>query len=639
MFRFQFNKLFRGFAGLLESSNATVNISNPAFDDNFIFRQFATGIALPEVGNAVRGQLGNHPNSLSKVSEGALFIGGLPLDKGIVKIKSRGTESMGVTFQNNSIQFLEKLKKIKINEIMPTIDLMGGFEGINITIPNNPASAHEAYYFTIKNEPFNQQRFIGDPLIPTQAYLLGVQINNVFPDFATIDPNSNEIIFKNYAKYPTLDVFSDFTFIVDPMVVNTWQTPATWTEQRFREIANNATNNGDIRFCFPTVYNPSFYDNKNGSYGGFINLANTRTVILEYEGQLLNNPDVRTPLIPFLKVNYVLQHIAAVVGLSNILCDSIGEFSDLCIENNYSDSVLYTEYTEDTSVFASRRYQVGYHTAVNLNNYLPAISADEFILSLCKFDLKADVEDDEVILRSKRNNYKRTSLELTPYAERIYSIDEGAKDGFILKYNTEKSDRQSTTGLGLDPKTAKAQEYVLELPWNTLPMGTKFVELDTSIRVPLSDRVGNSQMYSLSNKTDTLRLLVDRGRWSVPTGTIGGLGGSVSSYPYASSDNRDPTDTYDSHELDLRITSANGIYNRFYKYLMPYLISARTMKKTANMPVGLFFKMLHDGHFNVFFRHPKGDVSGVVKEMSVKADNKSFGYVDVTMDVLLETAI
>jgi hypothetical protein len=636
MFRFQFNKLFRGFAGLLESSNATVNISNPAFDDNFIFRQFATGIALPEVGNAVRGQLGNHPNSLSKVSEGALLIGGLPLDKGIVKIKSRGTESMGVTFQNNSIQFLEKLKKIKINEIMPTIDLMGGFEGIRFEVDYDYNSVLN-YSIEIKGITFTLTQSLYAPSVPTQAYMLGSLINSTFPDFATIDPNSNIIQFNNYKAYPTLEINNSNYSAT--LTLLSWQTMGVWTEEKFRAIANNSVQNGDRRFAFPTIYNPGFYSNKNGNYGNFINRPKMAVTYTYYEVNLRKDY-VRSPLIPFIKVGYVLEQIAIAAGIANIYNFDINEFNDILIHNNTSIAKLYTEYLQEPFLTGTslgiKESIPGYPDIIDLNQFMPDMTADDFLKALCSFDLKQEIEDENIVLRSKAANYKRSVLDLTRYSVREYSIDEGSKNGFIVRYNSEKTEKQSQAGFGLDAKTSGEQEYIKDLLWNTFPMGTKYLEFDISIRVPLSDQAGNCGIYNVTNKQSTLRLLCYRGGWVVPTGSVNGLGVVIPGYPYASSDNRDPTDTYDSHELDLRITSANGIYNRFYKYLMPYLISARTMKKTANMPVGLFFKMLHDGHFNVFFRHPKGDVSGVVKEMSVKADNKSFGYVDVTMDVLLQ---
>lgn len=608
---------------MFEGTNVTVRVSNPAFDEDFIFRQFATGFSLPKGGNAELLQFANHIHNKFAKKKGYLTVGGLPMDKGEVRLKAKRNSAVELEFRNTPLSLIEKLKTIKINEILDKIPLAGNFKGIQIEFFVLPSNYFTGYSITVKGNTYS---FIGGDAIAvnkTPAEYASDLINIDFPDLSRIDlTNNNVIIFDNYQRYSTFDVVNT-SLVGMPQIVKEWETVGVYKERLLRDFANNAVNNGHPMCAFPVIYNPSFFDTKAKNYLGFINLYRQNEFYLNTINGFNN------PIIPFVKLQYILNKIKEVLGLKGITVLDVPEFGQLIMGNNQDTTELYKDYHSSPN---STTFQLGVLQEIasrvdvlDLNKHVLDISAYDFILKIAKiFNLKINATEEEITLNKKQHD--KANIDLTYSAAQSYSIDESASDGFVVRYETDNSESYPFDA-SFDAVKNGAQDYDYNLGYLIYSM----IEIKTSrfekIKCPASYQKANSTAYGLNNKLAVLRLLNYRDYWSM-------IGGS-DVYPYANCNDYDPYGAQIVGALNLEITGATGIYQQFLRKSIFYYASFRKLKKSVQLPVGLLHRMLNEELYNVYFQHPEGDVSGVIKEISIKADNTRFGFVDAELEVLI----
>jgi hypothetical protein len=607
------------------ASALSLRISNPAFDNDFIYRQFSSSLTLPEGGNGIITQLANHPNNAFFKEKATLFIAGFPFDTGQVKIKSRANRTFSLEFQNEEILAIKKLENIKINEVLEKKDFSSNFQGISF-YPQPSSTPIGDYSITVFDTVFSEQY----PNVPTQSHQvatnLAYEINLKFPDFARVD--ADRLVFDNWNKYPIFEVQNNgFSASMLPI---TWQTPPLYTAFAMDTWATDIIqNNTDSRVCFPLVHNSALYGGQNKAYSYYINHYLSGFV----QGEITDNKDGalltrKTSIIPMLRLSYILERIAIAAGLSSITVLDLPEFDELCLYSTHTFDAL-TEDFHDTpnSGINYKRWFSGYDMTLDFNKQAPDMLATDLILGLCKaFDLKAVAYDNAIVLQSKRRSYAQKPIDLTRYATRNYSIIEKEVNGYKVQYSKEDADKRDLTNAGLEGIKEGKEKLDFSLFFNTLycdVTGNKSFKA----RVPISEQEGDSSPWVTKSSAKSMRLLLYKGLQPL-------LNDPTIFYPYAINEpvapNGSPIGT-----LSLKIKGTNGIYETFLRQYLQLLQSTQTLKKTLNLPASLAFKIAQNQTCNAFFHHPEGDVSGVISELNLKVEQGRYGWIDAEVEVIL----
>lgn len=626
MFRFFLNKKN---TSLYPNSNMAFRVDNPAFDADFVFRQWASAFALPEGGNTVSAQGASSPNAEVKTGSGSLFVGGFPIDKGIVDIKTRRNDGFDLSYKNDSISFVEQLKKLNINEVLGSLTFMGGFTGTIFEVENVVSGG--ALLFAAVN--INNITFlVGLPLMniypfgTTTAQVLADLINNTIglEDFARIDPaNTTHLIFDNWQKYPTFKIEN----AVGVTVIAS-ETPGEYMNQQLPAFANNVFANGSDIVCFPTIrMRNAFFDKnqtKNPVFESWINFYENAFE----ENYRYNTLQCHSVLIPMVYLSYVLNKIGEKLGITITIKD-IPEFEKLFFYTNYDSGVDYLDvhdFTPNNVGGFDYTHLVAAPFEIFLDNLVPKMTAHDLLMMLCKsFDLKSDITDTSILLSSKKPNYTRKAIDITKFANREYSIEESVNNGFIVKYKNFDADGSEPSG-DLFPVVDGRETYIYDLGFNTLEMAEATAGNGSDYYTPTTTIQLNSKTFGVGSKLDIPILLIYRGVLNNGVNTL---------YPFSTNHNED-SKRNPWGELSLRIVGDNGLYKKYLDKILPYLVTERKLRKTLNLPIGLLHRIFAEGYFNVWCNHPKGAMGGVIKEMTVRANNRRYGYVECEVDVLLK---
>lgn len=611
-----------------KSKNLTIRVSNPAFDKDFVGREFSLPFTIPEGGNHNITNNENHINNIGNIIEDiTVSLAGVPYKNVFFTVLNR-TSSQTDGYLNAAINdAITKLEKIYINQILEKIDVGAStFTGIDLR-PQTSFPGPLSYSLTIKEQTFSHTENSSINQSTLAATALFNQINTAFPNLCRLV--GDHIIFDDYITNPIFDV--DNSSISNTITIFTWQTAPVYFEQTYRTFANNAVQLGDDRVCFPSVYNPGFYDGKNINFRNFIN-----EYVNEFAQNTINttiyNGD-RNTIIPFVKEKYIMQRIADVLGFDEIKVE-LPDFDQFCLYNVFSNDFGTIDFHDSPfgspSSLGVKRHMHGYKGEIDLNAHVPELTAKDYILGICMdFDLCAILEGQTLSLVSRKPFYSKKPINYTKYANREYLINIAESKGFTIEYTKDDADKfPIITSHGLGGVVDGAGEYNASLHFSTLPVEFKEQLGNSATEMPCSNQVGTSSIFSTNGKVTGLRRLLYKG--NSPFNNSNG----VPHYPFATNTNKDSLGN-PSGTLSLLIQGNNGIYEVSQKEILKLLVKSQKLKKQLQLPVGQFLNIIFQQEYNAMFYHPKGTAIGVISELNATFSNKRYGFIDVEVEVLL----
>lgn len=591
-------------------------VNNPAFDKDFIARQFAFGFSLPNLGNGNDNHL--YADSFNSTEIWHLEVGGVPYFSGNFSLKNKKDNTFEVSYQDKEIAFLEKLNSLKINEVLETIDFSADFKGIRLSCQsafNQPVT----YSVTINGTQFQHTEQFSPGMSALAATALNTQINLVFPNFSKVQGTT--IIFDNYSDYKEFNVNNN---TVNNLTVNFFETPVSFGEQRWREFADATGNSPDARVCFPMVRNDDFFEGKNDLYIKYVNYAlNDFT-----KNTTHSSLSAITTIVPFVRVSYIIQRISQAIGVP-IFFEGIENIEELCLLNTRSLDVASLDFHDSPfsglSSLGTKLWLMGYKISCNLNDHVPSLSAKEFLLGLCQDNLlKVELLDGNIKISPFSKHFKRKSLDLTKYAQTDFILNVSKHEGFEIVYTKEKEDSFEK----LPNLEQGLKEFKFNLSFNAIKMTVPAFPNSYNLRMPEMRQGGTSQSFGLTHKTESLRLLRYKGKKPIPNSN------GFLTYLYATSDQKNQ-EGFDEYSSSLQIEDGNvGLSETLIPFIF-YLKSEKKISKSLTLPIGLFHRIASEGYFNVLLRHPKGDVAGVIKTLKVKASNKTYGFVEADAEIYI----
>lgn len=487
----------------------TVTVNNPIFDTENADRIYSYPMRLKWTDkNKVALNFGNRVDSPVNINPIGLImkINGNTFEKGIGVIDEDSFSEFQMNFQNNTRAILTELEALDISTILDTV-----------LIPQNVIIPH--WYFNVKN--YNSTLFAltinnvqysvsntpgtGFDKSVHLTYLAN-QINAVYPGLAFYDSASNRLKLSD----------PDYKYKITVGYVNSLESSdfANYNQAQaanFYHYLASEFDNPSVSHRFPLIRNEDFYPTQKRpeSYQGYINFQKKQGAnLIQGENEAYTAPDFRYTFVPYVRVRYVLNKIAAALNILPIQFEfeNSAEFENLLIVNNQClDSLIEDTYTDFNTGISQKKTLNAFRKKIDLNEHVPSMTAKDFLIALAGVNLYFVVEDGTIIFRKKNESVKLPITDMTDKIDIDLTRKRKKSEGFTIDYKRDKSESVSISG--------QLQKYVeglgknpIEIPFYTLPdtiyEGTK---------LPLSTQQGSTDYEGIGKKTFQLALIFDRG--------------------------------------------------------------------------------------------------------------------------------
>jgi hypothetical protein len=533
-------------------------------------------------------------NDIVENTEGELYLDGLPLQKGVIVPLRAQKRVIECAFKSMPTQVRTILETLKINEILPTIDLLSQiststFEGVII----EPNAGQLGYSLKIKGKTYSKT-YTSPPASDIVCIDFRDMINADLPLFSALMPTGGvyRLQFHNlsYESYQIeWSTVSNFTVIQETY-------PADFLEISFRNLLSVSQPD----FVLPIIGNGSLYEGGNKTWLNFANNNQNGTITAntwhaEKYCQHTFCPQVRFAYILRKAFDIVATKLNATITL-NTDAPHNQTVSECTLFNLVTiDNFLQEFLSTDSPVVP--KYKNAYTRTIALNNHVPDMTVGELIDAFCEiFQLYPVFEDNNFGFKSSIDQMATTPIDLTEHSN--YQIEKEYKtaEGFTLAF--AKDDEETAVYPaplvvgGVKTITTKA---------GTVAWG------EGTVKYLLSEKKGTSTPLSIQSKTP-LRFYFYKGFKTH----------NAITYPFGTPLNQLPNGTIDG-VTSLVWEGAEGLYQKAWRGIAEAANDAPTVKITAWLSALEIIKMRIWSMPLVRIYSENGYRKGIVKQISFRA--------------------
>lgn len=619
---------------------------SPLFDLERIGRAYSFPFRIPVTpnNNNVFGHIHRLNVSSAKRRYAAkLYIGNMPtsmvlFQTGYVVVQDRSENEIEISFQNNQIAWLEDMKRTRLKDLTIPVTVPGAdykpFVGLSVVNVEDPVGT-ETMYIEVNGNLYEALYPVPDAIIDG--------INADFPGLAyhytdtgpkitiMLDPNAVDELLINLN--PTIS---------DPSVITVFFYPDSVETEREEEVKaayldylNSVLAEPDTH-VYPVLEAQDLYDGKNVQYVGYANFydANAQSYQLnDFDpdpllGQTYKQKGWKNTLVPMPFLTSVLTAIFQHVGATSIA----GDF----VENQYLQKIIvFNTRTSDklehiSQYFVNSQYYSDINapynalsSQINLANHLPDLTVYEFLLKLAgTFALTFSLDGVLGQVRTVESQLGQTAEDWTEKFSIGYSISPPEYDGFELDFDRQSEDELIADQLQRVPPVAESIKP-LKIVSPFFSLYSHVVDVPEPYvwrwQVPYFNGIGASTPYEIAGKSPFM-LLFYHGLQANSDGDT---------YPLASAHNRNFEGTQ-VNEYSMDWVGPSGRYEKFWKRYVAYM-SGETVSREAVLTLADLLAWLKNPGKPIYLRHPKGNIQGIIKEISVRITDKGLGISKITI--------
>jgi hypothetical protein len=575
-----------------DKSQVQVQAFNPATDEVLVSRAFSWPFSVPATGANMHAL--SHVNRLDALHASIelparVRIGGGAECIGIVEMGSITRDRVELTFKNNARLLSDKLKEMRIKDLMPVVDIPV------IVLPFWHFQLSQANEFFedgvmaiviwingvdyIYTDPASY--FVDAPtwdtFIHTAANWVVALINADYPGLASYNPATFKLELNPIATSPDLAVAFTYPPNSNIGITLEYRTQGHARRDNFEAFVEGLLSVPDERLFFPAVKARDFFkdklEEKNSKYTGLLN-ENIVGQYATYDYYYLSEADgIAYPKMPFVPVAYVLKRISEALGYNGayqVLQYDAQDVARMGIWNNVQlegvtneaprARIPYEEYLEEKQLGGWLHYA----TQIDLANHLPDVSAADFLVSLCSvFNAYISDSDARLDLRCKSDQMLNAPIQATRYMTLDYEYTPSIAD-VQIKISTDPDDLLEVAGQ-LEP--VGTGDIVLEV---ARPLPDEVYERKRYGKLSLASTLmqGQSELLGLKQEVKQLRYFL-----TTTSDTDPYVLSSVGSVFHATHYARNAQGVaFSPFQLEIPdVAGEIGLYNQFYRAWMPVL--------------------------------------------------------------------
>jgi hypothetical protein len=579
-----------------------LTLSCPIFDPDRIGRVFSLPFKIPISPSNQRTLRSAHrfdAQSSWDVSAAKLFVAGNEYDDGEFLVVGSTDDAIEVMFRSLPLTVLDDLARIKMYEILETIEIEHTGPDPEIVLDVNAP-------------PFAYQIRIG-----SIDYVLGIgsssgmthgevclyfqdEINADFPGMAqagatTLSLDSALVDINN----PNWSTMTGFTF---NSYITVGQSAMIDFLNHVQAIAGTPVDS----HIFPTMRWEGFYAGKNPLYSNIVNPYFAPDAL----GNEPNEEELafQFTYIPLLKIGYLLNRITTTSGLSYMAgyVDDT-EFQKVIVVNNCSVDKSYNNYQEDLTF----KFLNGFRTEIDLNVHAPRMTALDFLKKLAAgLNLMIEYKDGGLWFTKILDIISKPPEDWTEHVDRkTFNYKIKKPEGLTLDYQEHAKEAYEKPIGQLDNYVVGAGGQPQALPFNTMvALATSLYEHGT-FRCPHTDQAGQSPIAGGKTNDLPLCLLFDRG---YGTTTVS------EDYVYATYDEFADDATTVIGSLSLELGGELGLVAQNFgdTLLIP---DASDLDAIVILPIQEVFRIREWLNARVKFYTPLGQVTAIIKSLDLSA--------------------
>lgn len=582
-----------------EDTAVQITLANPAFDQGSLARAYSYPFRLPHSPANVAALQHRHrldARDGTGYMPAALRIAGTPFQEGRAYVQQHSERSSEIVFQNESLGQIEALEKIKLRELQPAPITIPAVQQARIQLLALNVAPHRV---EVNGEAYESAL----PVLNDAMNAIVAAINADFPGLAS---------WISAISYLQFDWDED----LEGLQID--YAPLSYSLADERQLSEARAFNLQVYidanpapFRFPTAYNPSLYDGNNPAWSGYINwFLNDKYDPVSWH----DSPAWENTYIPYVRLRWLLDQIAAAAALAGIVFDVSQSLSDeldeLLLDNTFPLDLLVEEYVLTDSLGWQQRN--GFATQILLENHLPDWSAKEFLTRLagalnCHFRF----EDDQLILKPNQAQALTPEQDWTPYTSPAYSFEPTATTGIEFSYD-EAEELLPDDWSESDNFILGAGENPYQVPfrplWNRLQPNALALVASTW-RTAYSEQVGTSSTFNLRETPGPLRLFIYRGIQEDLQGNT---------YRLGASDREDAS----ADELgDLSLIWAEGYFALFWRAWAEFMFTP-IITRTCWLPLVELLRLRDFREPLVRIFHDDGEATALVRNVQVRISPK-----------------
>lgn len=494
----------------------------------------------------------------------------------------------------------KKLEEVRISTLLDTIQ-MPLPQYLRWRLHLTPSSSTYLVQFGTVTITVNYPPVGGDLQAATN---LANAINVQFPGMASSGfPN---ILWLDAVKVQQNPItgFSNMTMVES-------RTPGQYYQAAMHQHVNIVNLTPVDSHCFPVIGWENLYGTKNPGYTNVVNFwANGNQ--FENEKYLLTE-DFRwkCTYIPFVKMPYIMEKIAAAVGFTGWAGEvwDDADWKKAIVTNNYTVDRVVTELHWINLGIGNVNYKMNcFKSAINLNQHVPDITAADFLRRIFRtFALRMEAKDGVLRLDRRKKKFAPLPWDITSIVSKQYSIKRPRSKAWALVYEKDEKETLPASATQLIPirRGSNGPETALLPTWQ---YKRQYQLTDSGFaKVPFTSSEAESDATG------------GRPRSTYPFGLLffHGLQPTILNLPYpmASHDNY----THENIKIgaySLDITGPDGLYEQWHAGHIELSVGD-VIDVEAHASYAQVRRLMGWERTEVTFAHPKGQVRGVVKSARV----------------------
>lgn len=583
------------FLDLFPDTAINCSLSNPVFDRDSVARVFSYPFKLPTTAKnkLLLGQLDRLDSSIVNFSvEAELWIQRLPFESGVIKVGNSAPDFFNIRFENKEQSLMADAEKVKINEILDTIN-------IAYTAPTEALfSINEdgPYHFPIDEFTFTCQ--IDSPTVSEDIV---EAIHEYYPGFAT--QSNEDHIHLDLTLYP--DAFVHYDLMNGFTLISGGDNTVTAKHQAFLDYITAIHATPAASHAFPMIFNFGFYGKENPGFYYYINFYKDGAFlenVLEDDRQWIHT------FTPFVRMPYLVEKILEHTEVNSIEGDfyELADTQALVVYNNKAlDEVAEVDY-----VGGGISYFNHYKLSFSLNDHVPEMTGKELLTRFFEaFQLYPMLSGTKLVIHKKKDQLNNKPIDWTKKTEPEFSKNMVERIGFTLDYTEDDKDAQKVPGK-LEPFVIDPGEERIDLPFGTIhetvringPAGA------STWLTGIVDQPGSSDVEGIGKQPFTFRLFFDRGLQ---------LDGESLQYPLGTHGNKDfAGDTIGEYSLALE--GEDGLYETCYKGILE-LQQKDTVTRTMRLNIEDLIEVRKWTNPIRYIYDERGAMTGIITNIQFKA--------------------
>lgn len=594
-----------------------LNIISPLFDRDGAEALFSLPFKLPAT--ATNLQAFGHANRLDNADNttrysGALYVDGLPFEPaGVIELDDQAFTSdyIGVVFKNEAPRIFEQLDRLKINDILETIEVPQVTTAHWIFELDPPVAPGNTYSIVINGT--NYSYTATTDIEPEVTQSLAIAINADHPGLADAGFYEELRLFSVAVNGVTINGTTNLDLI---SII----TPGLAAQANIQALIEGINLSPDSRVSFPYLYWEKYYKDLVTNYQLRANPW--------LNGDWISNepwPEKfrwQMTIIPFVRLPYVLDRIAAAIPDFFTVHSGFfapgGDGSGLIFFNNRSLDLLYYDQYE-----IEFKYVNGFKQSINLNQHVPELSGSDLFHRLFDhFALWMRITGTGIEFVKKRDMLAQLPIDWTSMSEPDYTATRRLRRGFTLQYpDLRPEDKNFEPNLPFD---GQLEDYVygegfekIPLPFGTCKVNDTVVALPGSgiLKTACMNQPGSSDEGALGDNKYSARLLFDRGIQESDMGE---------QYVMASHDNTDQAGATIA-ALSLDLNAPDGLYSLHHKGILDISTDGQPVTLAMRLSIADLLEVRKWTNARRTIVLPEGQVTAVIKSIRVKARNNGLG--------------